>query len=167
MQQVRAAELAAAAREARLQEQNQEQAESAIRHAAQALQTLRAQLMASHTEAVLQVRNPGTVRRWCLVHANKKMCPQECKEVSDGNDAIIERHHHEKRSLCPTPVQERRKHDEERSELLSRLTLAEAKVQQTQALQTELVTAREEIVSLKVSPIQPLAYRSPSIPVTC
>jgi hypothetical protein len=55
-------------------------------------------------------------------------------------------------------VQERRKHEEERCELSLQLTLAEAKVQQMQALQAELVTAREECASLLVCIIHDSQY---------
>ena len=50
----------------------------------------------------------------------------------------------------PGAVQARRKYEEERCELSLRLTLAEAKVQQMQALQAELATAREECAALMV-----------------
>ena len=59
VQRTRAAEQEAAAREARLEEQHQARAELAARHAAQALQTLRAQMTASFTEADMQVRPAG------------------------------------------------------------------------------------------------------------
>ena len=56
LKQARAAEQAAAAREARLEEQGREQAELAARHGTQALQALRAQLTTAHAEALLDVR---------------------------------------------------------------------------------------------------------------
>ena len=55
--------------------------------------------------------------------------------------------------LWPSEAQVRRKHEEERSELSLRLTAAEAKVQQMQALQAELLAARQECAWLKVCPV--------------
>ena len=55
LKQARAAEQAAAAREARLEEQCCEQMELAARQATQALQALRGQLTAAHAEALLDV----------------------------------------------------------------------------------------------------------------
>ena len=52
-------------------------------------------------------------------------------------------------------VQERRKHEEERSSLTSRLALADAVAQQLPGLQAELTTARDQCAALKARPASP------------
>jgi len=77
LKQVRAAEQAAAAREARLEEHGRKQAELAARQATQALQALRAQLTAAHAEALLEVScQPG--------HSQCARPPSVVPDASEG-----------------------------------------------------------------------------------
>ena len=134
LRQVRAAEQAAAAREARLEERACEQAELAARQATQALQALRAQLTAAHAEALLEVSCHHALDRPRL----PVVTSVRARPYVDGDQ----------RSSCLSKV--RGKYEEERATLSSRLAFAEAKAQQLTRVEADLAAAREECAALKV-----------------